>query len=49
MIEETISFKMVTELCFYHNKRLNYDVRNALYSGVANMRKMSLKIALFSI
>ena len=42
---------MVKELCFYHNWNLNYDLRNALYSGVANniMRKMGLKLALFII
>ena len=39
---------MVKELCFYHNK-LNYSLRNALYSGVANMRKMGLKIALLPL
>ena len=44
MIEENISFKMVKELCVYHNKKLNYDKQNALYSGVANMRKMGLKM-----
>ena len=49
MIEDNTSFKMVKELCFYHNKKLNYDLRNALYSGVANMRKIGLKIALFTI
>ena len=48
MIEEHTSFKMVKELCFYHNWKLNYDLRNPLYSGVANMRKMGLKIALFT-
>ena len=37
------------ELCFYHNKKLNYDKQNALYSGVANIRKKGLKIALFTI
>ena len=49
MIEDNTSFKMVKELCFYHNSKLNYGLRNALYSGVANMRKMGLKIALFTI
>ena len=49
MIEENISFKMVKTLCFYHNSKRNYNLRNALYSGVANMRKMGLKIALFII
>ena len=49
MIEDSTSFKMVKDLCFYHDWKLNYDLRNGLYSGVANMRKMGLKIALFSI
>ena len=49
MIEENTSFKMVTELCVYHNYILNYDLRNGLYYGVSNMRKMGLKIALFTI
>ena len=49
MIEEDISFKMVNKLCFYHNLKLNYDLQNGLYSGVANMRKMGLQIALFTI
>ena len=49
VIEENTSFKMVKELCFYHNSKLNYNLRNALYSGVSNMRKMGLKIALFTI
>ena len=49
MIEENTSFKMVKELCFYHNSKLNYNLRNALYSGVATMGKMGLKIALFII
>ena len=51
VIEDNTSFKMVKELCFYHNKikKLNYDLPNGLYSGVANMRKMGLKIALFTI
>ena len=40
---------MVKELCVYHNYKLNYDLRYALYSGVLNMRKMGLKIALFII
>ena len=40
---------MVKELCLYYNYRLNYDFRNALYSGVAKMRKMGLKIAIFTI
>ena len=48
-MEENTSFKMVKELCVYHNYKLNYDLRNALYSGVSNMRKMGLKIALFTI
>ena len=29
--------------------KLNYEKQNALYSGVANLRKMGLKIALFTI
>ena len=49
MIEDNNSFKMVKELCFCHNWKLNYDLRNMLYSGVANVRKMGLKIALFTI
>ena len=49
VIEENTSYKMVEELCFYHNPKLNYNLRNALYSGVANMRKMGLKISLFII
>ena len=49
MIEENNSFKMVKELCLYHNYKINYDVRNVLYSEVANMTKMGLKIALFTI
>ena len=49
MKEDNTSFKMVKDLCFYHSKKLNYNLRNGLYSGVANMRKMGLKIALFSI
>ena len=49
MIEDKTSFKMVKELFFYHNKKLNNDSPNGLYSGVANMRKMGLKIALFPI
>ena len=49
VIEDNTSFKMVKDLCFYHDWKLNYDLRNGLYSGVANMRKMGLKIALFSI
>ena len=49
MIEENTSFKMVKTLCLCHNKKLNYDLQNALFSGVANMRKMGLKIALFTI
>ena len=49
MIEDNTSFKMVKELCFYHNKELNYDLPNGLYFGVVNMRKMGLKIALFTI
>ena len=40
---------MVKELCFYHNYKLNYDLQNALYSGVVNMRKMGLQIALLTI
>ena len=48
MIEENTSFKMVKELCVYHNYKLNYDLRNVLYSGVSNMRKMGLKSALFN-
>ena len=49
MIEYNTSFIMVKELCFYHNLKLNHSLRNALYSGVANIRKMSLKIAVFTI
>ena len=49
VIEDNTSFKMVKELCFYHNLKLNYDMPNTLYYGVANMRKMGLRIALFSI
>ena len=49
MIEENTSFKMVKELCVYHNYKLNYDLRNTLYSGVSNMIKMGLKIALFTV
>ena len=49
MIEDNTSFKMVKQLCFYHNKKLNYDLPNGLYFGVANIRKMGLKIALFTI
>ena len=48
VIEGTSSLQMVKELCLYHNKKLNYDMRNSLYSGVTNMRKMGLKIALFT-
>ena len=40
---------MVKELCFYHNLKLNYDMPNTLYYGVAKMRKMGLRMALFSI
>ena len=47
VIEGNTSLQMVKELCLYHNKKLNYDMRNSLYSGVTNMRKMGLKIALF--
>ena len=49
MIEKNIGLKMEKELCFYHNQKLNYDYQNALNSGVGNMRKMGLKIALFTI
>ena len=49
VIGENASFKTVKELCFYHNYKLNYSLRNGLYSGVANMRKMGLKIALFTV
>ena len=49
MIEDNTSFKMVKELCFYHNLKLNNDLPNTLYYGVANLRKMGLRIALFSI
>ena len=49
VIEENTSFEMVKKLCFYHNQKLNYNLRNALYCGVANMRKMGLKLALFII
>ena len=49
IIEDTSSFIMVKELCFYHNQKPNYSLRNALYSGVANMRKMGLKIALLPL
>ena len=49
MIEDDDSFKMMKELCFYHNLKLNYDLWNGLYSGAVNMRKMGLKIALFTI
>ena len=49
MIEENIGFKTVIKLCFCHNKKLNYDKQNALYSGVLNNRKKGLKIALFTI
>ena len=49
VIEENSSFKMVKELCVYHNYKLNYDLRNGLYSGVSIMRKIGLKIALFTI
>ena len=48
VIEGTSSLQMVKELCLYHNKKLNYDMRNSLYSGVTNMRKMGLKIAIFT-
>ena len=40
---------MVNKLCFYNHEKLTYDLRNLLYSGVSNMRKMGLKIALFII
>ena len=36
MINDNTSFIMVKELCFYHNKKLNYGLRNELYSSVAN-------------
>ena len=49
MIKDNTSFKMVKELCFHHNKKLNYDLRNRLYSGVVNMRKMGLKIVIFTV
>ena len=49
VIEENTSFKMLKELCVYHNYKLNYVLRNALYSGVSNMRKMGLKIVIFTI
>ena len=49
MTEDNSIFKMVKDLCFYHNKKLNYDLPNGLYFGVANMRKMGLKVALFTI
>ena len=49
MIEENTSFKMVEELCVYHNYKLNYDLRNALYSGVSNMRKMGLKLPFYHL
>ena len=39
-----MGFGMVKELSFYHNKCLNYDQSNALWSDVANMRKIGLKI-----
>ena len=47
--EKNTSFKMVKELCFYCNYKLNYALRNALYSGIGNMRKVGLKITLFTI
>ena len=49
MIEDNTSFKMAKDLCFSHNQKLNYDLLNGLYSSVENMRKMGLKIVLFSI
>ena len=49
IIGENTSFIIVKELCFYHNQKLNYSLWNAIYSGVANMRKMGLKIAFFTI
>ena len=49
MIEYNTSFKVVQQLCFYHNYKLNYDLRNGLYSGVVNMRKMGLKIVIFTV
>ena len=49
VIEENKSFEIVKKICFYHNQKLNYNLRNALYCGVANMRKMGLKLALFII
>ena len=36
---------MVIELCFYHDENLSY----AVWSGVANMRKIGLKIAILAI
>ena len=49
MIEENIGFERVKRLFFYHNEKLNYDKQNALYSGVANIRKKGLKIAILTI
>ena len=49
MIKYNTSFKMMKELCFLHDKKLNYDLQNALYSGVAYMRKIGQNIALFTI
>ena len=49
MVEDNTCFKMVKELCFYYNYKINYDLRNALYSRVVNMRKKGVKIALFTI
>ena len=43
VIEENTSFEMMKKLCFYHNQKLNYNLRNALYCGVGNMRKMGSK------
>ena len=36
---------MVIELCFYHKENLSY----AVWSGVANMRKIGLKIGILAI
>ena len=49
VIEDNTSFKMVKELCLYHNQKLNYNLQYGLYSGVVNKRNMGLKIALSSI
>ena len=49
MIEENTSFKMVKDLCVYHNYKLNYDLQSVRYSGVSNIRKVGLKTVLFTI